>query len=708
MTCATCAVRIERVLGKQPGVEAVNVNLAGATALLRVGEDVEIPGLEEAVSRLGYKIAPHQRGDQSRDMVERYHDDESIQWRRFWVAAILTLPAMLLAMVGPDTTWSRVVQGALVTPVVTWVGLPFHRMALQQTRHLSANMDTLISLGSAAAYLYSLWALFNGDHLYFETAGVIITLITLGRAFEARAKGRASMAVHRLLELGAKQARVLVSGIEKMIDALEVVPGDMMLVLPGEKIATDGVVESGASAVDESMLTGEALPVDKGTGDLVFGATVNQMGRITVRATAVGAETALSGIVRMVEQAQGSKAPVQRLADRVSSIFVPAVILIAVMTTVIWLIWSNDLTESLRAGVAVLIIACPCALGLATPTAIMVGSGRGAELGILFKGAEVFEQAKAIDTVVFDKTGTLTTGVMTLTDIVTDLDRIEFLTVVAAVEAASGHPIGKAVALGADDLDIDLAQPDRVESHPGFGVTGSVDGIDVVVGKAKLLADEGIDISGRWLHEMERLEQEGKTSFIAGWHGEAKGVIAVADSIRPGAASAVSRLGTLGIGTVMITGDSRRTADRIAETLGIEEVHAEVLPGEKADQVARIQSGGRTVVFVGDGINDSPALARADLGMAMGSGTDVAVEAGDVVLLNGDPRLVASGIELAGATMRTIRQNLFWAFGYNTVAIPVAALGWLDPMIAAGAMAFSSLSVVLNALRLRRFDPSLD
>ncbi len=707
MTCATCAVRIERVLGRQEGVEAASVNLAGASALVRVTDGVDVEDLEAAVSKIGYTIAPHEGGgDAPRNMVDHYHDDEDVQWRRFWIDLALTLPAMLLAMFGPDELWNRVVQGILVTPVVIWGGWQFHRVALKQARHLSANMDTLISLGSIAAYLYSIWALFSDEHVFFETAGVIITLITLGRAFEARAKGRASTAVHRLLELRAKEARVMVDGEERLVAVDKIIPGDLMVVLPGEKIPTDGTIGSGASSVDESMLTGESMPVDKQPGDHVFGATVNQVGRITVLATAVGADTALAAIVRMVEQAQGSKAPIQRLADRVSSIFVPVVILIAIGTTVTWMLLGNPFFEAFRAGVAVLIIACPCALGLATPTAIMVGSGRGAELGILFKGAEVFEQAGTIDTVAFDKTGTLTTGVMTLTDAITDDDRREFVRLVASVEAASGHPIGKAVALGADQLDIELAVPDRVESLAGFGVTGSMDGKELVVGKAKLLADRGMAIADEWSGELARLEDEGKTVFLAGWDGEARGVIAVADTIREESAEAVARLKTRQISTVMVTGDNQRTAARIAEQVGVDEVHAEVLPGDKADLVARLQSQGRKVVFVGDGINDSPALTQADLGMAMGSGTEVAVEAGDVVLLNSDTLLVPAGIELAEATLRVIRQNLFWAFGYNTAAIPIAALGLLNPMIAAGAMAFSSVSVVLNALRLRRFAPS--
>ncbi len=705
MTCATCAVRIERVLGRQEGVEAASVNLAGASALVRVNDEADVESMTNAVAGIGYSIAPHAGGTEPRDMVEHYHDDEKSQWRRFWVAAALTLPAVLLAMFGPDSPWSRLTQGALVTPVVFWCGWQFHRVAFRQARHLSANMDTLISLGSLAAYFYSVWALFSGEHIFFETAGVIITLITLGRALEARAKGRASDAVHRLLELGAKEARVMVDGEERLLPIDRIIPGDLLLVLPGEKIPTDGVVESGRSSVDESMLTGESLPVDKGPGHLVYGATVNQRGRLEIRATAVGAKTALAGIVRMVEQAQGSKAPIQHLADRVSSVFVPAVIVIALATTVVWLGLGNGVGAAVQAGVAVLIIACPCALGLATPTAIMVGSGRGAELGILFKRAEVFETAGNVDTVVFDKTGTLTTGVMTLTDLNTSEPEDGFLRLVASLEAASGHPIGMAVALAADDAGIDLVEPDSVETLPGFGVVGHVDGHDLIVGKAKLLADHGLVIADTWMDEMARHENEGKTAFVAGWDGEAKGMIAVADSIRDGSGASVARLTRRGIDTRMVTGDNHRTAARIGDQVGIGAVHAEVLPGEKADHVARIQADGRSVVFVGDGINDAPALTQADLGMAMGSGADAAVEAGDVVLLNPDVRLVPVAIELAAATLRTIKQNLVWAFGYNTAAIPLAAVGLLDPMIAAAAMALSSVSVVLNALRLRRFGP---
>ena len=705
MTCATCAVRIERVLARQEGVEAASVNLASASAQVRVSPSTDPEDLTAAVERLGYRLEERSPEDQPRDMVEHYHGDETTQWRRFWIAAALTLPAMVLAMLGPEATWNPYLQWILVTPVVAWIGWQFHSVAFQQARSFSANMDTLISLGSISAYVYSIWALFSDQPVFFETSAMIITLITLGRAFEARAKGRASEAVHRLAQLGARQARVMVDGQERLLPIEDVLPGDLLVVLPGEKIPTDGVITTGTTSIDESMLTGESMPVDKKTDDSVYGATVNQDGRIEVTATAVGSETALAGIIRMVETAQGSKAPTQRLADRVSRVFVPAVIIIALTTTLVWTLLGNDTSASFQAGVAVLIIACPCALGLATPTAIMVGSGRGAELGILFKRAEVFEQAGSINTVLFDKTGTLTTGRMVLTDVITDTDVDEFMRLIASIENASGHPIGRAVALGADERGIELPVPAELESHSGMGVAGKIDDHFVAVGKAKLVADLGLQIDDRWLDELADLEGQGKTAFVAGWDSLARGVIAVADTIRPESAEAIHALQGAGIETVMVTGDNSRTAEQIASQVGVEEVRSEVLPGEKADVVSAYQRDAKSVAFVGDGINDAPALTQADLGMAVGSGTEVAVEAGDVVLLNGEPRLVPAAIDLASATFKTIRQNLFWAFGYNVAAIPLAALGFLNPMIAAGAMAFSSVSVVLNALRLRRFRP---
>jgi heavy metal translocating P-type ATPase len=708
MTCATCAVRIERVLNRQEGVHQASVNLATTTAEVEVDPSTGIDGLVAAVDKIGYQITPHEAGGHSRDVSEHFHGEETEQWRLFWIAATLTLPATALAMFGPEETWNLVLQGLLVTPVVTYVGWQYHRMALHLARTFSANMDTLISMGSLAAYLYSIWALWAGGHVYFEVAGVIITLITLGRAFEARAKGRASTAVHKLLDLGAKEARLLVDDQTAMVPMSDVRPGDLMVVFPGEKIPTDGLIEVGRSSIDESMLTGESVPVDKREGDTVFGSTVNQEGLLTVRATAIGSDTVLAGIARMVEIAQGSKAPIQRLADRISAVFVPTVILLAIVTTIAWYAAGAEISEAFLNGVAVLIIACPCALGLATPTAVMVGSGRGAEIGILFKRAEVFEEAGGIDTVVFDKTGTLTTGMMTLTDVSTDEESDAFLRLVGSVEAASGHPIGRGVALGADDLGIELVQPDEIQTVSGLGVIGIVDGLEVVVGKPKLLADRGLQVHGRWLEEMSALEKNGKTVFLGGWHGEARGLVAVADAIRAEAGAAVRELREMGIETAMVTGDNQQTAERIGAELGLTDIRAEALPGDKAHVVEAMQHDGRTVALVGDGINDAPALTQADIGMAVGSGTEIAVEAGDVVLLNGDPRLVPVAIRLANRTLRTIKQNLFWAFAYNTAAIPLAAFGLLDPMIAAAAMAFSSVSVVLNALRLKGFQTGFE
>ena len=490
-----------------------------------------------------------------------------------------------------------------------------------------------------------------------------------------------------------------------MIDVDELVPGDVMVVLPGETIPTDGVIVQGRTSVDESMLTGESKPVDRGPGDEVFGATVNQHGRITVRATKVGADTALAQMVRLVEEAQANKAPIQRLADRISAVFVPTVIGVAVVTAGVWLALGYDVTTAMRAAVAVLIIACPCALGLATPTAVMVGSGRGAELGILFKNPEVFERAHTVDMVMFDKTGTLTTGVMTLTDVFTDEDPADFLLRVASVEAASGHPIGRAVADGAEERGLTLLTPESVESLAGMGVIGEVSGTRVVVGKEKLVVDQGLSVPGRWSELLEELEEAGKTAFLAGWDGEVRGVIAVSDMLRPESRAAVEELRRRSVDTALITGDNDRTARRIAETVAISHVLSEVLPGDKAAEVRRFQEQGKKVAFVGDGVNDAPALTTADLGIAVASGTDVAREAGGVVLMSSNPGLVPVALDLAAATFRVIRQNLFWAFGYNVAAIPLAALGYLDPMIAAAAMAFSSVSVVTNSLRLRRFSP---
>ena len=703
MTCAACANRIERVLGKQDGVDAAVVNFTGAEATVRSDAPLNADSLREAVKKIGYDIRLVTEDDERQSLVEKYSDEERTQWRRFWAALALSLPVVVLAMFGPDTQWSRLTQLAFSTPVVFALGAQFHRVALKQLRSLGASMDTLISLGTSVAWGYSTWAVLNDEAVFFETAAIIITLITLGRAFEARAKGRASSAITALLELGAKEARVIRDGVERTIPADRLLPGDIMVIRPGEKVPTDGVIVSGTSSLDESMLTGESIPVDKTAGDQVFGATVNQQGKLEVKATKVGADTALSQIVRMVEDAQASKAPVQKLADRVSAVFVPIVITISIITFGVWLALGNPTADAIQAAVAVLIIACPCALGLATPTAIMVGSARGAELGVLFKQADVFERSKAIDRVIFDKTGTLTTGVMSLIDVMTDLDERRFLLLAGSVEAASEHPIGRAVALGAEERDIELIPVDAFESVSGRGVVGTVDGVRVVVGKAKFLADQGVQVTEQWTGALSEIEAAARTGFLVGIDGMAHGVIGVADQIRETSAATVASLAGIGVRSTMITGDNARTAEAIAAQVGITDVVSEVLPGEKSEAVARFQEAGEVVAFLGDGINDAPALTRADIGMAVGTGTDVAIEAGDIVLMSGNPALADTSIRLATRTFATIRENLFWAFFYNTAAIPLAAAGLLDPMIAAGAMAFSSVSVVANSLRLRRW-----
>jgi heavy metal translocating P-type ATPase len=704
MTCATCALRIERVLGRQEGVDGAVVNFAGMEARATIAPGTDVGALRAAVEKIGYAITPLAPGDERERPTERYAREVAFQRRNVLLSALFTLPLMVLSMLVTETDATRAWQAALATPVVFVFGAQFHRIALKRLRALDANMDTLISVGSLAAWGYSVVALFADQPVFFETAGMIITLILLGRFFEARAKGRASDAIGKLLALGAKEARQLKGGELIMVDPLALAPGDTVVVLPGENIPADGTIAAGRSSVDESMLTGESVPVDRGPGDQVLGATINQQGRLEITVTHVGPNAALAQIVRLVEDAQASRAPVQKLADRISSVFVPVVILVALTVFAAWLIGTGDIATAVRNGVAVIIIACPCALGLATPTAIMVGSGKGAETGVLFKGAEVFERSRAVDAVVFDKTGTLTVGAMTLSDVVTDEDERRFLFLVGSVEAASEHPIGRGVALGAEERDIELAFPDDVESVAGKGVIGTVDGVEVTVGKAKLMADRGLAVPDRYLDALESLEAAGKTAFLAGWDGEARGAIAVADRLRDSSAGTIETLHRLGVATVMLTGDNRRTAEAIAREVGIGTVLAEVLPGDKSEEVSRLQRSGKVVAFVGDGINDAPALTQADLGMAVGTGTDVAIEAGDIVLMSGEPRLAATAMRLARATFKTIRQNLFWAFFYNIAAIPLAAAGLLNPMVAAGAMAFSSVSVVSNSLRLRRFE----
>jgi copper-transporting P-type ATPase V len=628
------------------------------------------------------------------------------------IATPPTLVVLWLAMFSGELgeqPWARWTQFALATPVQFYVGWPFLAEMIRRARRFTANMDTLIGIGTLAAYGYSAVALFTDGFLYFEVAAAIVALLALGRYFEARAKSRAGHALRALLELGAKQARVVRDGQELLVDIDQVQVGDLLRVRPGEKIPTDGEVLDGASSVDESMLTGESMPIDKQPGDRVAGATVNTSGVLTVKATAVGADTALSQIVRLVQDAQRGKAPVQRLADRISAVFVPVVIVIALATFAWWALVAGDPLAGLTTAVAVLIIACPCALGLATPIAIMVGTGRGAELGVLIKRIETLERTRHITTVVFDKTGTLTQGRMALTDIATaeGVDPDELLRRAAAVEADSEHPIGQAIATAARERAGDLPAVTAFEALAGEGVRADVEGTTVWVGRRSLLSGQSLTLDQRVEAEAVELEQAGRTAVFVAWGGAARGVLAVADQLKDDAAEVVAQLTSMGLTVAMLTGDNQRTAAAIAAQVGIDRVLAEVYPGDKRGEIERLQQAGEVVAMVGDGVNDAPALVQADLGIAIGTGTDVAIESSDLTLMRGDLPGVPIAIRLSRRTYRTILQNLGWAFGYNVAAIPLAALGLLNPMIAGAAMAFSSVSVVLNALRLRRFGRDL-
>ncbi|MFF9182840.1 heavy metal translocating P-type ATPase [Streptomyces misionensis] len=727
MTCASCAARVEKKLNRMEGVSAT-VNFATEKAKVSYGAGVEVADLIATVVKTGYTAEepapPRAEPEAMAEETTPGPDSELGALRhRLLVSALLAAPVVLLAMIPAlqfdNWQWLSL---TLAAPVVVWGGAPFHRAAWTNARHGAATMDTLVSVGTLAAFGWSLWALFFGhagmtgmhdefrltvsrmdgsSTIYLEVASGVVALILLGRYLEARSKRRAGAALKALMELGAKDVAVLREGREVRVPVSSLAVGDRFVVRPGEKIATDGTVVEGVSAVDAAMLTGESVPVDVGPGDKVTGATVNAGGRLVVAATRVGADTQLARMAKLVEDAQNGKAEVQRLADRVSAVFVPVVILIALATFGVWLGVTGDAVSAFTAAVAVLIIACPCALGLATPTALMVGTGRGAQLGILIKGPEVLESTRRVDTVVLDKTGTVTTGRMTLQAVYTadGEDEKELLRLAGALEHASEHPIARAIAAGAEERAGALPAVEHFENVPGRGVRGRVDGREVAVGR--LYEDVPEDLA-RAAREAER---EGRTAVLAGWDGRARGVLAVADAIKETSAEAIRELRALGLTPVLLTGDNRTVAESVAKAVGIdaEHVYAQVLPEDKVDVVRRLRREGRAVAMVGDGVNDAAALATADLGLAMGTGTDAAIEAGDLTLVRGDLRTAADAIRLSRRTLATIKGNLVWAFGYNVAALPLAAAGLLNPMIAGAAMAFSSVFVVTNSLRLRRF-----
>jgi Cu+-exporting ATPase len=720
MTCAACANRIEKRLNKVNGVQLATVNFALESASVEYNPgEVSIADMKEAIKKLGYQL--EQKQEAAGEKVDHRQKEIEKQTGKFIFSSILSIP-LLWAMVShfeftsfiwlPEMFMNPWVQLALATPVQFLVGGQFYVGAYKALRNKSANMDVLVALGTSAAYFYSIYlsiqTIGSDAHmaeLYFETSAVLITLIILGKLFEAKAKGRSSEAIKKLMGMQAKTATVFRDGQELNVPIEDVITGDIVYVKPGEKVPVDGEIIEGRSALDESMITGESIPVDKTAGDLVIGSTINKNGFLKIKATKVGKDTALAQIIKVVEEAQGSKAPIQRLADVISGIFVPIVVALAIVTFLVWyfVVSPGEFAAALEKLIAVLVIACPCALGLATSTSIMAGSGRAAEYGILFKGGEHLETTHRLDTVILDKTGTVTNGKPVLTDVILSngFEEEEFLKLVGSAEKNSEHPLAEAIVEGIKEKGIELGSSEHFEAIPGFGIQSNVEGKSLLIGTRRLMEKNNIDAADIF-SEMEDLEKQGKTAMLVAIDHQFAGVIAVADTIKVTSQKAIERLKMMGLEVVMITGDNKQTAQAIAKEAGIDHVIAEVLPEGKAEEVKKLQNAGKKVAMVGDGINDAPALAAADIGMAIGTGTDIAMEAADITLIRGDLTSIADAIYMSKMTIRNIKQNLFWAFGYNALGVPIAALGFLAPWLAGAAMAFSSVSVVLNALRLQR------